>query len=200
MLLFWIAFVLTRPLEANLGKVLTKEHERGGLAWVPPWTSAALLAALVALVVYQTVQVRRYPLGFLPDPVHRGAGQRQWPNGAVVSVATGSEISRGLSEISVGARNPARMESNSIQAGRLPVKTLAALGLGAFVSLATLGAVYSGSIDIGPGLRAAAGSGSAPNTVFKQPVVGQMNTGATATWTPPAAQPRSWWPSQGAVT
>ena len=63
--------------------------------------------------------------------------------------------------------------------------------IGAFVTLATLGAVYSGAIDIGPGPQVSAGSGSAPtNTFYKQPVIGQMNTGATATWTPPGTQPR----------
>jgi hypothetical protein len=72
----------------------------------------------------------------------------------------------------------------------MPVKALAALGTGAFVTLATLGAVYSGAIDIGPGPQVSAGSGSAPtNTIYKQPVIGQMNTGATATWTPPGTQP-----------
>jgi uncharacterized membrane-anchored protein len=86
MLLFWIAFVLTRPLGANLGNVLTKEHERGGLGWGTTWTSAALLAALIGLVAYETIQVRRQPLGFLPAPLHRRTGERQRPNGALVSV------------------------------------------------------------------------------------------------------------------
>jgi len=86
MLLFWLAFVLTRPLGANLGNVLTKEHQRGGLEWGTTWTSAALLVALIALVAYQVVDIRRHPLRPLPAPKHGRTGARQRPNGAVVSV------------------------------------------------------------------------------------------------------------------
>jgi hypothetical protein len=83
------------------------------------------------------------------------------------------------------------MKLNSNHLDELPVKTLAALGIGAVVTLGALGAVYAGSIDIGPGPRVIAGSGSAPtNTVYKQPVVGDMNMGATATWTTPGPLPQ----------
>lgn len=86
MVLFWIAFVLTRPLGANLGNVLTKEQERGGLGWGTAWTSGVLFAALAALVAYQIYDVRRRPLDMLPAPRHRRTGAPQRPNGAVVSV------------------------------------------------------------------------------------------------------------------
>lgn len=86
MLLFWIAFVLTRPLGATVGDYLSKPLDHGGLAWGTMWTSAALLAALIALVAYQSVQVRRHPLPPLPAPRHRRTGAPQRPNGAVVLV------------------------------------------------------------------------------------------------------------------
>ena len=50
-LLFWIAFVLTRPFGANLGDVLTKSHARGGLGFGTVGSSAVLGAVLVALVL-----------------------------------------------------------------------------------------------------------------------------------------------------
>jgi hypothetical protein len=48
------------------------------------WTSAALMAALVALIAYQGVQVRRDPLDPLPAPTHRRTGAPQRPNGQLV--------------------------------------------------------------------------------------------------------------------
>ncbi|PXX01553.1 hypothetical protein [Mycolicibacterium moriokaense] len=72
---------------------------------------------------------------------------------------------------------------------RYVVILLGVLGAGAFVALGTLSAAYGG-IDIKPGPRISAGSGSAPvNTTFVQPVVGGMSLGATVTWTTPVSVP-----------
>src|SRR5690242_5985037 len=43
-LLFWIAFVLTRPFGATVGDVLTKARDRGGLALGRAGSSAVLAA------------------------------------------------------------------------------------------------------------------------------------------------------------
>lgn len=87
MVLFWIAFVLTRPLGATVGDFLSKPRDHGGLAWGTMWTSATLLAALITLIVYQAVHVRRRPLNPLPAPVHRRTGEPQRPNGALVALS-----------------------------------------------------------------------------------------------------------------
>jgi len=58
-LLFWIAFVLTRPFGATLGDVLTKSHEQGGLALGTKGSSAVLAALLVAFVAWATAKERR---------------------------------------------------------------------------------------------------------------------------------------------
>ena len=86
MVLFWIAFVLTRPLGATLGDFLSKPRDHGGLAWGTMWTSATLLSLLVGLIAYQTVHVRRHPLTVLPLPLHRRTGAPQTPNGHLVTV------------------------------------------------------------------------------------------------------------------
>jgi uncharacterized membrane-anchored protein len=88
MLLFWMAFVLTRPLGAAGGDYLIKPKDEGGLGWGTFWGSMALFVVLVALVIYQTIQVRRHPLEPLPYPVNRRTGEPQEPNGEVVTVAT----------------------------------------------------------------------------------------------------------------
>ncbi|GAB7072055.1 membrane protein [Mycolicibacterium hodleri] len=85
MVLFWIAFVLTRPLGATVGDFLSKPRDHGGLAWGTMWTSATLLGVLMALIAYQVVRVGRRPLRPLPAPVHRRTGEPQRPNGALVA-------------------------------------------------------------------------------------------------------------------
>lgn len=52
MLLFWIAFVLTRPFGATLGDVLTKPHEKGGLDFGTLGSSLVLLSILALFVAY----------------------------------------------------------------------------------------------------------------------------------------------------
>ncbi|MGW6144893.1 COG4705 family protein [Streptomyces sp. NPDC055140] len=58
-LLFWIAFVLTRPLGATAGDFLTKPAAKGGLDLGTVGSSAVLLAVLFALMTYAQVQERR---------------------------------------------------------------------------------------------------------------------------------------------
>ena len=48
--LFWAAYVLTRPLGATLGDTLTKPHEQGGLALGRITSSLVIAAAMVVLV------------------------------------------------------------------------------------------------------------------------------------------------------
>ncbi|MGW2637391.1 COG4705 family protein [Streptomyces sp. NPDC001348] len=58
-LLFWIAFVLTRPLGATAGDFLTKPVAKGGLNLGTAGSSAVLLAVLFGLMAYAQVQERR---------------------------------------------------------------------------------------------------------------------------------------------
>ncbi|MFZ3555891.1 hypothetical protein [Streptomyces sp. BH055] len=51
-LLFWLAFVLTRPLGATAGDFLTKPAAKGGLDLGTAGSSAVLLAVLVGLMVF----------------------------------------------------------------------------------------------------------------------------------------------------
>jgi uncharacterized membrane-anchored protein len=100
MLLFWLAFILTRPLGAAGGDALIKPTDEGGLGWGTLWGSLALFAALVALVVYETIQVRRHPLDPLPYPISARTGEPQQPNGAVVTRPLHSDRGTGAGETS----------------------------------------------------------------------------------------------------
>jgi uncharacterized membrane-anchored protein len=51
-ILFWIAFILTRPIGATFGDVLTKTPEKGGLNFGRGYSSLILLAILVVTILY----------------------------------------------------------------------------------------------------------------------------------------------------
>jgi uncharacterized membrane-anchored protein len=51
-ILFWAAFVLTRPFGATMGDLLTKQPAKGGLGFGTIGSSAVLLAVLAALIVW----------------------------------------------------------------------------------------------------------------------------------------------------
>lgn len=50
--LFWAAFVLTRPFGATMGDLLTKNPDKGGLGFGTIGSSAVLLVILAALIVW----------------------------------------------------------------------------------------------------------------------------------------------------
>jgi uncharacterized membrane-anchored protein len=55
-LLFWAAFVLTRPFGATMGDLLTKTPDKGGLGFGTLGSSAVLLAILAALIIWSMRQ------------------------------------------------------------------------------------------------------------------------------------------------
>ena len=57
-ILFWIAFVLTRPFGATFGDLLTKTHEQGGMDLGTKGSSLVLFAILLVLVIYESVKER----------------------------------------------------------------------------------------------------------------------------------------------
>jgi len=61
--LFWIAYVLTRPLGAVAENAVEKPRVEGGLGVGTTVTSAVLLAMLIAGVLYQTHTMRRIDAG-----------------------------------------------------------------------------------------------------------------------------------------
>lgn len=58
-LLFWIAFVLTRPFGATFGDILTKTHEKGGLGYGTVGSSIVLLSILGVCILFTTLKQRR---------------------------------------------------------------------------------------------------------------------------------------------
>jgi len=58
-ILFWIAFVLTRPFGATMGDVLVRDRDEGGLGYGTKGASAVLLGALVVMVLFVTFRPRK---------------------------------------------------------------------------------------------------------------------------------------------
>ncbi|CAI8891643.1 membrane hypothetical protein [Pseudomonas sp. IT-P260] len=58
--LFWVAFVLTRPFGATLGDLMTKSHEKGGLDFGTIGSSAVLAGILLVMIVGASYAQKRY--------------------------------------------------------------------------------------------------------------------------------------------
>ena len=59
--LFWIAFILTRPLGATMGDLLTKTPEKGGLGFGTIGASCVLVGVLAICIVWTLRQERKRP-------------------------------------------------------------------------------------------------------------------------------------------
>jgi len=58
-LAFWLAYILTRPLGASAGDLITQAPSDGGFGWGRLPVTAVILVLIVALVVYLSVQERK---------------------------------------------------------------------------------------------------------------------------------------------
>jgi uncharacterized membrane-anchored protein len=52
--LFWAAFILTRPLGATLGDLLTKPHDDGGLDLSRGWSSLVIVIAMIVGILWNS--------------------------------------------------------------------------------------------------------------------------------------------------
>ena len=60
-MLFWTAFILTRPLGATVGDFLDKPVAHGGLAWSRPVASAVLLVFIVGCILVLPQRAESHP-------------------------------------------------------------------------------------------------------------------------------------------
>lgn len=59
--LFWVAFILTRPLGATVGDFIDKPVAQGGLAWSRPLATAVLAALIAVLLIVIPQRPGRHP-------------------------------------------------------------------------------------------------------------------------------------------
>jgi uncharacterized membrane-anchored protein len=67
-LLFWLAFVLTRPLGATLGDLLTKTHDKGGFDLGTIGSSAILVAVLIVFILLTSRKSQHVVITETPPP------------------------------------------------------------------------------------------------------------------------------------
>jgi uncharacterized membrane-anchored protein len=75
---FWLAYILTRPLGANIGDYLASPHSDGGLGLGTLGTSVLFLGTILAVVVYLTLTDKDRTEALHPltgDPVPSGSGK-----------------------------------------------------------------------------------------------------------------------------
>jgi uncharacterized membrane-anchored protein len=94
-LTFWIAYVLTRPLGASLGDLLTQDKQFGGLALGASATSVLFFAVIIVLVVREQLMVNRH--GLTVKGGEPAGGYRADYVWAAVGVAVVAAVGGGLS-------------------------------------------------------------------------------------------------------
>ena len=60
-LLFWAAFILTRPLGATLGDFIDKPLTQGGLAWSRPLATAVVAALMIVCILVLPQRAGNHP-------------------------------------------------------------------------------------------------------------------------------------------
>ena len=68
-LAFWAAYILTRPLGASAGDLLTADADEGGLAINRVVVSAIILVVVIGLVALLTARERKHPQPSISSPV-----------------------------------------------------------------------------------------------------------------------------------
>ncbi len=61
MLCFWIAYILTRPLGASTGDLLSASTKDGGLGVGTITTSIVFFVIIAAIITYLVIRLRRDP-------------------------------------------------------------------------------------------------------------------------------------------
>ncbi len=67
-LLFWVAFILTRPLGATVGDFLDKPLDQGGLAMSRPIASAVLAVLIIACILVLPQRAGGHPGETVREP------------------------------------------------------------------------------------------------------------------------------------
>ena len=85
---FWIAYILTRPLGASLGDLLTQAKEFGGLALGASLTSLLFFAVIIILVAREQVLAIRHGVAVKGNgPIGGRRRDYAWAGGGIAAVA-----------------------------------------------------------------------------------------------------------------
>jgi uncharacterized membrane-anchored protein len=88
-LTFWIAYILTRPLGASLGDLLTQSKDFGGLDLGPSTTSLLFFAVILVLVAREQILANRHGVAVKGDgPVGGRRADLAWAAAGAIVIAS----------------------------------------------------------------------------------------------------------------
>ena len=137
-LTFWIAYVLTRPLGASLGDLLTQDKSLGGVGLGASLTSVLFLVVIVALVAREQLLVNRH--GVAEKGSGPLGGRRRdlgWAVGGAVAVVVLGLALAGLHTPTTSAAAGAAPTGTSGTAGQAVHPTTALGDLSSFSAIVT---------------------------------------------------------------
>ena len=70
---FWFIYIMTRPLGASIGDLLTQSHQNGGLGWGPTTTTIIFIAGIIFTVTYLALSQK----DVVNDPVAEERGDME---------------------------------------------------------------------------------------------------------------------------
>lgn len=155
---FWIAYVLTRPLGASLGDLLTQESSYGGVGLGAGLTSALFLTVIVVLVAREQVNVNRHGVREKGDvPVIHPRRDYAWAAGGTLGVVLASVVlTSAAANNTVAIPAPSVVATSSTGASGIEADATSPLGdLRPFVAIVSQLKVSLRSGDI-PGVTARA--------------------------------------------
>lgn len=128
-LMFWIAYVLTRPLGASLGDLLSQDRSYGGIGLGAATTSLIFVAVIIALVIREQAVVARHGVRTKGEgsAVHP-ARDASWAGAGAVAVIAASLLLAPTATASAPAAS----------AGRTAIEQDTASPLGDLTGIATI--------------------------------------------------------------
>jgi uncharacterized membrane-anchored protein len=127
---FWVAYVLTRPLGASLGDLLTQDPAYGGVGLGAGLTSALFLAVIVILVLREQVNVNRFGIRAKGEasPVHRRRDYTWAVGGALVVAGAAALLGTMLNPSATDAQAAPALPASSGQASGIEADATSPLG------------------------------------------------------------------------
>jgi hypothetical protein len=123
-LAFWVAYILTRPLGANIGDFLASPTSEHGLALGTLVTSVIFLGAILATVVFLTVSrvdvIEDHPAGVRPARRSSGADQPVRPGHEHHALAVLGAVAAATVALLVWANNQPHSDALAAEEGAPP--------------------------------------------------------------------------------
>ncbi|MEO7588614.1 MAG: hypothetical protein ABIS84_11375 [Arachnia sp.] len=118
-LTFWIAYILTRPLGASLGDLLTQAASYGGIGLGAGLTSVLFLAVIVGIVVREQVNANRHGVRIKGQaPAVAPARDYAWAVSGAAVVAVAAAMLGPVVNPAAAATAPADSQSGPVTAGK----------------------------------------------------------------------------------